>query len=58
MHRSEPSKGQSTMPAKGLGTLPVIYALDELQNPLPCTTMLFEGDRNSTGGRNCVLPIR
>ena len=41
---------------KSLGTLPVIYAEDELQNPLPRTTMLFEGDRNSTGGRNGVLP--
>ena len=25
-------------------------------NPLPCTTMLFEGDRNTTGGRNGVFP--
>ena len=43
------------MSAKSLGTLPVIYAVDELQNPLPCTTMLFEGDRNSTEGRNGVF---
>ena len=31
-----------------------IYAVDELQNPLPRRTMLFEGDTNSTGGRNDV----
>ena len=43
-----------TMSAKSLGTLPVIYAVGDLQNPLPRTTMLFEGDRNSTGGRNGV----
>jgi len=30
-----------TMSAKSLGTLPVFYAVDELQNPLPRTTMLF-----------------
>ena len=45
-----------TMSTKNLGTLPVIYAVDELQNPLLRTTMLFEGDRNSTGGRNGVFP--
>ena len=44
------------MSAKRLGTLPVICAVDELQNPLSRTTMLFEGDRNSTGGRNGVFP--
>ena len=44
------------MSAKSPGTLPVIYAVDELQNRLPRTTMLFEGDRNSTGGRNGVFP--
>ena len=44
------------MSAKRLGTLPVIYAVDELQNPLPRTTMLFEGDRKSTKGRNGVFP--
>ena len=42
----------TTMPAKSLGTLPVIYAVDEQQNPLPRKTMLFEGDMNSTGGEN------
>ena len=45
-----------TMSAKSLGTLPVIYVLDEQQNPLPRKTMLFEGDTNSTGGRNDVFP--
>ena len=43
------------MSAKSLGTLPVIYAVDVL-NPLPCTTLLFEGDRNGTVGRNGVCP--
>ena len=31
-------------------------AVDEQQNPLHRTKMLFEGDRNSTGGRNGVFP--
>ena len=44
------------MSAKRLGTLPVIYAVDELQNSLPYKTMLFEGDTNSTGGRTDVFP--
>ena len=44
------------MSANSLGTLPVTYAVDELQNPLPRTAMLFEGDRNSTGARNGVFP--
>ena len=35
------------MSAKSLGTLPVIHAVDELQNPLSRTKMSFEGDRNS-----------
>ena len=34
----------------------MIYAVDEQQNPLPRKTMLFEGDTNSTGGRNDVFP--
>ena len=42
------------MPAKSLATLPVIYAVGEIQNALPRTTMLFEGDRNSTGGRDMM----
>ena len=45
----------SAMSAKSLGTLPVIYAVDRLQNPLPRITMLFEDDMNSTGGRNDVF---
>ena len=44
------------MSAKSLGTLPVIYAVDELQNLLSCSTILFEDDRNSTGGRNGAFP--
>ena len=44
------------MSAKSLGTLPVIYAVDELQNLLSPATMLFEGDRNSNGGRNGDSP--
>ena len=38
------------MPAKSLGTLPVIYAVDKQQKPL-LTTMLCGGDTNSTGGK-------
>ena len=34
----------------------MIYAVNEQQNPLPRKTMLFEGDTNSTGGRNDVFP--
>ena len=44
------------MSAKSLGIFPVIYAVDEQQNSLPRKTMLFEGDTNSTGGRNDVFP--
>ena len=39
--------GDTTMPAKSLGILAVIYATDELQNPLPRKTMLCEGDMNN-----------
>ena len=42
---------KATMSAKSLGTLPVIYTIDELQNLLLRTTMLCEGDTNSTGRR-------
>ena len=35
------------MSAKSLGTLPVIYAVGKLQNPLPRKRMLFEGDTNT-----------
>ena len=44
------------MSAKSLGTLPVIYAVDEQKNSLPRKTMLFEGDTNSAVGRNDVFP--
>ena len=44
------------MSAEGLGTLPVIYAADEQQNPLPRKTMLCGGETNSTGGGNYVFP--
>ena len=45
-----------TMSAKSLGTLPVIYAVDEQQNSLPHKTMLCGGDTNNTGGENDVFP--
>ena len=44
------------MSAKSLGTLPVIYAVDEQQNPLPRKTMLCRGNTNKTGGGNDVFP--
>ena len=44
------------MSAKSLGTLPVVYVVDEQQNPLPRKTMSFEGDTNSTGGISDVFP--
>ena len=44
------------MPAKSLGTLPVIYAVDKQQNPLPRKTMLCGGDTNSAGGEKYVFP--
>ena len=37
----------STMSAKSIGTLAMIYATDEPQNPLPLKTMLCEGDMNN-----------
>ena len=46
----------STMSAKSLGTLPVIYAVDEQRNPIPRKTMLCGGDTNSTLGENVVFP--
>ena len=39
-----------TMSTKSLGTFPVICAMDELQNPLPRKTILFEGQRTITIG--------
>ena len=35
------------MSAKSLGTLPGIYAVDELQNPLNLNVMSFEGHMTS-----------
>ena len=35
------------MSAKSLGTLAMIYATDELQNPLPLKAMSCEGDMNN-----------
>ena len=40
------------MSAKSLGTLAMIYATDELQNPLPLEIMLCEGDMNNPIGRS------
>ena len=37
---------RATMPAKSLGTLAMIYAIVELQNPLPRKAMLWKGDMN------------
>ena len=51
-----PLSMRTRMPAKSLGTLPVIYAVDKQQNPLPRKTMLCGGDTNSTGGENYVFP--
>ena len=34
------------MPAKSLGTHAMIYAIVELQNPLPRKTMLWKADMN------------
>ena len=39
-----------TMSAKSLGTFPVICAIDEVQNPLPLKTMLFEKHMTSIIG--------
>ena len=41
---------------QSLGTLHVIYAQDEQQNPLPRKIMLCGGDTNSTRGGNDVFP--
>ena len=44
---------QQTMPANSLGTLAMIYAIVELQNPPPPRkTMLCEGDMNNPDGRS------
>ena len=41
---------EPTMSAKSLGTFPVICAIDEVQNPLPLKTMLFEKHMTSIIG--------
>ena len=41
-----------TMPAKSLGALAMIYAIGELQNPLPRKTMLCKGDMNNSASRS------
>ena len=43
------------MPAKSLGTLAMIYAIGELQNPLPRKTMLCKGDMNISVEVNTVV---
>ena len=47
---------RATMPAKSLGTFPVICAIDEVQNPLPLKTMLFERHMTSIIGINDTFP--
>ena len=51
MPQLEEESSGSTMSAKSLGTLPVIYAVDKQQNPLPHKTMLFEGDTIALEGK-------
>ena len=45
-----------TMSAKGLGTFPVICAIDEVQNPLPLKTLLFERHMTSIIGIRDTFP--
>ena len=45
-----------TMSAKSLGTFPVICAIDEVQNPLPRKTMLFEKHMTSIIGISDTFP--
>ena len=40
------------MPVKSLGRLAMVYAIGELQNPLPPKTMLCEGDTNNPAYRS------
>ena len=40
------------MPANSLGTLAMVYAIGELQNPLPRKTMLCKGDMNNSASRS------
>ena len=44
------TRSETTTSAKSLGTPPVNCAINELQNPLPFKTMLFEGHKTSTIG--------
>ena len=46
------SDNQTTLPAKGLETLAMVYAIGELRNPLPRKTVSFEGDMNNPAGRS------
>ena len=39
------------MPEKSLRALAMVYAIGELQNPLPCKT-LCKGDMNNSASRN------
>ena len=47
---SKASELDYTMPAKSLGTFPVICAIDEVQNPLPLKTILFKRHMTSIIG--------
>ena len=42
----------STMPAENLGTLTMVFAIGELQNPLPRKTMSCKGDMNISANRS------
>ena len=46
----------ATMPAKSLGTFPVICAIDEVQNPLPLKRMLFKRHMTSIIGISDTFP--
>ena len=45
-----------TMSAKSLGTFPVIFAIDEVQNSLPHKTMLFKRHMTSLIGISDTFP--
>ena len=51
-HLNQHPRIQSTMPAKNLGTLDMVYAIKELQNPFFRKTMLCVGDMNNPAGRS------
>ena len=46
---------RTTMPAKSLGIFAMIYAIGELQNALPCKSMLCKGDMNNSASRSEAL---